>query len=101
MTDPSPFSVLDESAAALAKGRNRVLPMGPVNAIRRGAAAFRKACLKPMPAVVENVLFFGGLTSVVYGCWTIWHPLGSLVGGGLAVWLGMLIALERQTGPPP
>jgi hypothetical protein len=97
MTDPSPFSVLDESAAALAKGRNRVRPMRPVSAIRRGAAAFRKACQKRMPAVLEHSLFFGGLASVVWGCWMLYHPLGPLVGGGLAVWVSMLASMERES----
>ncbi|HZT29509.1 MAG TPA: hypothetical protein VFA33_06480 [Bryobacteraceae bacterium] len=96
MTDPSPFSILDESAAA-ARNRQRVRPMRAPNAVRRGLAAFRKACQKRMPATMENVLFFGGLASVVGGCWMVWHPLAPLVGGGLAVWVSMLASMERES----
>jgi hypothetical protein len=98
MTDPSPFSILDDSAAAaLAKGRARVRAMRAPNALRRGLAAFRKSCQKRMPAVLEHGLFFGGLASVVWGCWMLYHPLGPLVGGGLAVWVSMLASMERES----
>ena len=96
MNDPSPFSILDESAAA-ARSRQRVRQMRPPSALRRGLAAFRKACQKRMPGVLEHGLFFGGLTSVAYGCWLVYHPLGPLVGGGLAVWVSMLASMERES----
>ena len=95
MTDPSPFSILDESAAA-ARNRQRVRPMRAPNALQRGLAAFRTACQKRMPATIEHGLFFGGLASVVWGCWMLYHPLGPLVGGGLAVWVSMLASMERE-----
>jgi hypothetical protein len=97
MHDPNPYSILDESAAAaLAKGRQRVRPIRPVHALRRRAASFAAACRKQTPAVMEKFLFFGGMASVVCGCWMVYHPLGPLVGGGVAVWLGMLVSVERE-----
>ena len=95
MTDPSPFSILEEPAAA--RSRQRVRPMRVPNALQRGLAAFRKACSKRMPAVLEHSLFFGGLASVTFGCWMLCHPLGPLVGGGLAVWVSMLASMERES----
>lgn len=95
MTDPSPYSILDEAAAA-AKGRQRVRSIRPVGALRRGFLVFRAACQKRTSAVLENGLFYGGLACVVCGCWMVYHPLGPLVGGGLAVWLGMLTSVERE-----
>ena len=97
MADPTPFSILEQQAAAAAKNRQRVRALRPVSAIRRGAAAFRKACTKRMPGVVEHGLFFGGLASVTVGCWMVYHPLGPLVGGGLAVWVSMLASMERES----
>ncbi|HZT29257.1 MAG TPA: hypothetical protein VFA33_05205 [Bryobacteraceae bacterium] len=89
--------MLDDSARMASPNRQRVRQMHPASRLQRGIAAFHKACRKRMPAVMENVLFFGGLASVVYGCWTVWHPLGPLVGGGLAVWVSMLTSLERES----
>jgi hypothetical protein len=96
MTDPSPFSVLDESTAA-ARGRQHVRPMRAPNALKRGLAVLRTACQRRMPSVLEHSLFFGGLTSVIWGCWMLYHPLGPLVGGGLAVWVSMLASMERES----
>jgi hypothetical protein len=96
MTDPSPFSVLDETTAA-ARSRQSVRPMRTPKVLHRGLLAFRKACQKRMPAVLEHSLFFGGLASVVCGCWMLYHPLGPLVGGGLAVWVSMLASMERES----
>ncbi len=96
MTDPSPFSILDESVAA-AKNRQHLRPLRAPNALRRGLAAFRKSCQKRMPAVLEHGLFFGGLASVTVGCWMVYHPLGPLVGGGLVVWVSMLASMERES----
>ena len=45
---------------------------------------------------VKKILFFGGMGSVVWGCWMIYRPLGPIIGGVLAVWLGMLISVERN-----
>jgi len=55
-----------------------------------------KACRAQTPAVLEKVLFFGGMAAVVWGVWMVYRPLGPIVGGGLAVWLGMLISVERD-----
>ncbi len=96
MTDPSPFSVLDESGPA-ARSRQRVRPLRAPNALRRGLTAFRKACTKRMPAVLEHGLFFCGLASLTVGCWMVYHPLGPLAGGGLAVWVSMLASMERES----
>jgi len=96
MTDPSPFSVLDESGPA-ARSRPRVRPLRAPNALRRGLTAFRKACTKRMPAVLEHGLFFCGLASMTVGCWMVYHPLGPLAGGGLAVWVSMLASMERES----
>jgi len=96
MTDPSPFSVLDESGPA-ARSRPRVRPLRVPNALRRGLTAFRKACTKRMPAVLEHGLFFCGLASMTFGCWMVYHPLGPLAGGGLAVWVSMLASMERES----
>lgn len=96
MTEPSPFSMLDESRPA-ARSRQRVLPLRAPNALRRGFAAFRKACTKRMSSLVEHGLFFGGLASVTVGCWMVYHPLGPLAGGGLAVWVSMLASMERES----
>jgi len=50
-----------------------------------------------MPGLLEHGLFFSGLASVVCGCWMVYHPLGPLVGGGLAVWVSMLASMERES----
>ena len=75
----------------------------PIAAIaRRRASAFGGACGRMIPAVMEKSLFFGGLIAVVCGCWMIYRPLGPLVGGGVAIWLGMLVSIERsQVKPKP
>ena len=61
---------------------------------------FVAACRKETPAVLEKILFFGGMGSVVWGCWMVYHPLGPMIGGVLAVWLGMLISVERNEPRP-
>ena len=57
---------------------------------------FVAACRKETSAVLEKILFFGGMGSVVWGCWMVYRPLGPIIGGVLAVWLGMLISVERN-----
>ena len=57
---------------------------------------FVAACRKETPAVLEKILFFGGMGSVVWGCGMVYRPLGPIIGGVLAVWLGMLISVERN-----
>ncbi len=70
--------------------------------ITRGFGAFRRAAMRvrkyvtaTVPAVLEQGLFFGGLGSLSYGAWMIYHPLGPIVGGGLGVWVSFLISAER------
>ncbi len=96
MHDPSPFAILDQSVVAAHKQRSR-MHVRTANAFRRRAASFAAACRKQTPAVMEKFLFFSGLASFVCGCWMIYRPLGPLVGGGVAVWLGMLVSVERET----
>ena len=40
------------------------------------------------------------MVSVVLGCWMVYRPLGPIIGGVLAVWLGMLISVERNEPRP-
>jgi len=96
MTDPSPFAILEQSAAAAQRGQVRPVPKRTVNALRRGAALLASACKRHTPPATEKLLFYGGLAHIVLGCWMIYHPLGPLVGGGIAVWLGMLVSVERE-----
>lgn len=49
-----------------------------------------------VPAIFENVLFFGGLASVAYGAWMIYKPLGPIVGGIFAVKVAFLMASGRE-----
>jgi len=91
----------DNPYAALAAELDRTLgprrfrPRVPP-AMRRAGSQFVKACRAQTPAVLEKVLFFGGTAAVVWGVWMIYRPLGPILGGGLAVWLGMLISVERE-----
>jgi len=78
----------------------RWLPDRAVSAARRAADLFAAACRKQTPAVLEKVLFFGGMAAVVCGFWMIYRPPGPLVGGGLVIWLGMLISVERSEPRP-
>ena len=39
----------------------------------------------------KNVLYVAGLVSFVYGWWQVWHPLGWILGGVLAVLLSFII----------
>lgn len=48
-------------------------------------------------SVIENALFFGGLVAFTFGCWLIYHPLGPIVGGVLAVWVSFLLASEHRS----
>jgi hypothetical protein len=94
--DPNPFLALDREAPRMAHRRNARRSVPVLGRARRALASFTKACRKQTPAALEKALFFGGMGSVVAGCWMIYRPLGPLVGGGLAVWLGMLISMERN-----
>ena len=101
--EASPFAALDPASERIQPQKPRArrwVPARAVAAARRGADLFAAACRKPTPVVLEKVLFFGGLAAVVCGCWMIYRPLGPLVGGGLAVWLGMLISVERSEPRP-
>jgi len=77
-------------------GPRRLRSLRMPTAIKRAGSQFVKACRAQTPAVLEKVLFFGGMAAVVWGVWMVYRPLGPIVGGGLAVWLGMLISVERD-----
>jgi hypothetical protein len=93
--EPKPFAAI-EQAMDSQRINHRPATRRAVSAVRRGGNLFAAACRKQTPAVLEKVLFFGGMAAVVYGCWMIYRPLGPLVGGALSVWLGMLISVERN-----
>ncbi len=95
--EENPFQAI---AAAARKPHARSTPARAVAAVRRGGGLLAAACRKQTPAVLEKSLFFGGMGAVVFGCWMIYHPLGPIVGGGIAVWLGMLISVERNEPRP-
>ena len=93
--EANPFSAI-ERAMDSQKTTYRPAARRALTALRRGGNLFAAVCRKQTPAVLEKVLFFGGMAAVVLGCWMIYRPLGPLVGGAAAVWLGMLISVERN-----
>jgi len=62
----------------------------------RANLRLRRALSSIVPLVAENVLLFGGMAAVTYGCWMIYHPLGPIVGGLLATRVAFMIEAERQ-----
>lgn len=50
-----------------------------------------------VPKACEQLFFFFGLGSVVFGCWMVYKPLGFIVGGLLLFWLSTLISAERSS----
>jgi len=70
--------------------------------VHRGFSAFQRAATKArqkvtaiVPAVLEQVFFFGGMASISYGAWMVYHPLGPIVGGISGVWISFLISADR------
>ena len=97
----SPFRALDPAAATESRTPNRrAAPSRALTALRRSRDRFAAVCRKQTPAILEKTLFFGGMAAVVFGCWMVYRPLGPIVGGALAVWLGMLISVERDEPRP-
>jgi hypothetical protein len=45
--------------------------------------------------VIEHIIYFAGLASITYGAWLAYHPLGFIIGGGLAVHTSFSIVAER------
>lgn len=39
-----------------------------------------------------NIVFFGGLLTASAGFWQIYHPLGLIVGGSAATYVGLVMA---------
>lgn len=93
--EENPFQAIAAKAAQKPNAR-RFAPTRALTAVRRGGGLLAAACRKQTPAVLEKVLFFGGMGAIVCGCWMIYRPLGPIVGGAIAVWLGMLISVERN-----
>lgn len=56
----------------------------------------KKSILSHFPGTMSHVLFVGGLCSVAFGCWQIYHPLGPIVGGVLGVWFAFLVSAESN-----
>jgi hypothetical protein len=57
------------------------------------------AALAPVPPLVfEKLFFFGGLSSISYGMWLVYKPLGYVVGGLMGLWLASLISAGRHEG---
>jgi hypothetical protein len=98
--EPNPFAALDPAPKRPAQKPRFRRASRVASGARLALASFTAVCRKQTPAVLEKALFFGGIGSVVSGCWMIYHPLGPLVGGGLAIWLGMLISVERNEPRP-
>lgn len=52
---------------------------------------------------MKQVLYYGGAAAFVFGCWQIYHPLGPIVGGVLAVLVSLLMdrveVAKRQNEP--
>ena len=48
------------------------------------------------PKLISHALFLGGLGAVTYGAGLIFMPLHWVVGGGIAVWLSLLIEKESR-----
>lgn len=53
------------------------------------------AFLRPhLSGITQYALFLGGLSATTYGFYMIYRPLGPIVGGLIAVSLGMLLSSE-------
>ena len=66
------------------------------------ASIYRKSLPWVMPCVgfvvayAADLVFFGALLVMCYGCWLAWEPLGFIVFGGM-ICLPMLIEKLRGT----
>ena len=96
----NPFSALDPPAMESRKSSRPAAPSRALTVLMRGRDRFAAACREQTPVVLEKFLFFGGMAAFVCGCWMIYRPLGPIVGGAIAVWLGMLISMERDEPRP-
>ena len=58
------------------------------------------AAAKAVPPIVYNVAGLGGLGSITWGAYQIYHPAGFIVGGLLSVIAATCLALAdpKQTG---
>ena len=65
-------------------------------AVRIHLLRFNRIISTMTPAVLQQVLFFGGLAAMAFGFWMVYRPLGPIVGGGFSLWVAVLIALERS-----
>ena len=82
MDGKKPFSALDEPERR-SIGR-RIIP-------------FKKPQKKKRVfSVNEHVLALLGLSSISYGAWMMYHPLGPIVAGLFLVGVAVLISLERD-----
>ena len=91
MTEPSPFQALKQATAQKPQRLGRRILLTNTRTFNKRIAAF---CGKNVHRVAQNVLFFGGLVSVSVGFGLIYLPFAPIVGGALAVWVGMLISEE-------
>lgn len=92
--EPNPYAAIRTEQRSQPPPRRRI-------AVARAKTFWQSlsvACAKKTPAVAESAFFFGGLGAVAFGCWMAWHPLGPIVGGGIAFWLSLLISADRGDG---
>ena len=87
--EPAPFKAIPAEERRVSPPPRRFIAVGaPVVGISRAVA-------DRMPVLLEKGLFFGGICTVSIGFWMAWRPLGPIVGGAIAIYLGIQAALER------
>ena len=57
---------------------------------------FSKAVKEISKYSFEHFLFLGGLATMAYGCWLVWHPLGFIVGGWFSLRISLIISAEHK-----
>lgn len=94
MTEPSPFGALrqDDKKKEQPRRVGRTIVMQKAASFR---SQFAQACVKYCPGAAQYALFLGGLVSISLGFWMAWKPLGPIVGGGIAVYVGMLLSADE------
>jgi hypothetical protein len=95
MAEATPFGALrqDDKKKPQPQRVGRTIVMQKAAGFR---TQFANACAKYVPGAIQYALFLGGLASISVGFWMAWKPLGPIVGGGIAVYVGMLLSVDEK-----